>query len=100
MLKLLHIPFHRLRVCKNCFFSFNISAICLDSSADLGLVSLLIKCLDISHTPGVDGAVAKTFRTKCVLALSICVDRCGEELYIFYSNLKSDITNDVVGNDK
>ncbi|XP_020616593.1 telomere repeats-binding bouquet formation protein 1-like [Orbicella faveolata] len=51
-------------------------AVCLDSSADLGLVSLLIKCLDISQTPGVDDAVSKTFRTKCILALSICVDQC------------------------
>ncbi|KAJ7379045.1 bouquet formation protein 1 [Desmophyllum pertusum] len=51
-------------------------AICLDSAADLGLVSLLIQCIDLSHTPGVDDAVAKQFRTKCILALSICVDQC------------------------
>ena len=74
------------------FLLFNISAICLDSSADLELVSLLVKCLDISRTPGVDHAVSKTFRTKCILALSICVDQCGKDLGFLHSNFKSSIT--------
>ena len=88
---MLHTPYHRL--------FFNISAICLDSSADLGLVSLLLKCLDISRTPGVDNAVSNTFRTKCILALSICVDQCGKDLGILYSNFKSSITDDVLDNE-
>ncbi|KAL9984274.1 hypothetical protein ACROYT_G006549 [Oculina patagonica] len=50
-------------------------ASCLDSAADLGLVPLLIKCLDMSRTPGVDDAVARQFRTKCIVTLSICVDQ-------------------------
>lgn len=56
-----------------------LSVICRESAADLGLVSLLIKCLDMSQRSGVSPAVAKQFRTKCILALSICVDQCGKQ---------------------
>ena len=51
---------------------------CQESAADLGLVSLLLQCLHITQlSPDVNGALAKQLRTKCVLALSICVDQSG-----------------------
>ena len=71
----------------NCF-CLNFSASCLDSAADLGLVPLLIKCLDICQTRGLDDAAARQFRTKCILALSICVDQCGEEFFTVYCTLR------------
>lgn len=50
--------------------------ICQDSAADLGLVTLLLKCLAlITPATQVDGAAAKQFKTKCILALSICIDQ-------------------------
>ncbi|CAH3014912.1 unnamed protein product, partial [Porites evermanni] len=49
---------------------------CQESAADLGLVSLLLQCLHITQlSPDVNAALAKQLRTKCVLALSICVDQ-------------------------
>ncbi|XP_073240310.1 telomere repeats-binding bouquet formation protein 1-like [Porites lutea] len=49
---------------------------CQESAADLGLVSLLLQCLHITQlSPEVNVALAKQLRTKCVLALSICVDQ-------------------------
>ncbi|XP_068745044.1 telomere repeats-binding bouquet formation protein 1-like [Montipora capricornis] len=49
---------------------------CQETTADLGLVSLLVKCLDMSSCPGLSSAATRQFRTKCVLTLSICVDHC------------------------
>ncbi|XP_058940728.2 telomere repeats-binding bouquet formation protein 1 isoform X1 [Pocillopora verrucosa] len=50
--------------------------ICQDSAADLGLVTLLLKCFAvISQATRVDDAAAKQFKTKCILALSICIDQ-------------------------
>lgn len=49
---------------------------CQEGAADLGLVSLLLQCLHITQlSPEVNVALAKQLRTKCVLALSICVDQ-------------------------
>ena len=51
---------------------------CQEGAADLGLVSLLLQCLHITQlSPEVNVALAKQLRTKCVLALSICVDQSG-----------------------
>ena len=55
--------------------------VCKDSAADLGLVTLLVKCVELSQASHVDDAVAQHFRTKCILALSICVDQCGKRLH-------------------
>ena len=58
--------------------AFFFSEMCQESAADLGLVSLLLQCLHITQlSPEVNVALAKQLRTKCVLALSICVDQSG-----------------------
>ena len=58
------------------FFFF--PEMCQESATDLGLVSLLLQCLHITQlSPEVNVALAKQLRTKCVLALSICVDLSG-----------------------
>ena len=58
--------------------AFFFSGMCQESAADLGLVSLLLQCLHITQlSPDVNAALAKQLRTKCVLALSICVDQSG-----------------------
>ena len=60
-----------------------VSVICQDSAADLGLVTLLLKCFAvISQATRVDDAAAKQFKTKCILALSICIDQSGKKLRI------------------
>lgn len=68
------------------FFSnphITVLVICQDSAADLGLVTLLLKCLAlITPATQVDGAAAKQFKTKCILALSICIDQSGKRLRI------------------
>ncbi|KAM7435376.1 bouquet formation protein 1 [Porites harrisoni] len=57
-------------------FSIAGHEMCQESAADLGLVSLLLQCLHITQlSPEVNVALAKQLRTKCVLALSICVDQ-------------------------
>ena len=57
---------------------FFFPGMCQESAADLGLVSLLLQCLHITQlSPDVNAALAKQLRTKCVLALSICVDKSG-----------------------
>ena len=58
--------------------AFFFPEMCQESAADLGLVSLLLQCLHITQlSPEVNVALAKQLRTKCVLALSICVDQSG-----------------------
>lgn len=61
-----------------CIKLLTFSEMCQETIADLGLVSLLVRCLEMSQSPGLGAAGARQFRTKCILALSICVDQCGE----------------------
>ena len=56
------------------------SGMCQESTAELGLVSLLVKCLEMSSCPSLSSLATRQFRTKCILALSICVEQCGKHV--------------------
>ncbi|XP_015752571.1 PREDICTED: telomere repeats-binding bouquet formation protein 1-like isoform X1 [Acropora digitifera] len=64
---------------------------CQESTAELGLVSLLVKCLEMSSCPSLSSLATRQFRTKCILALSICVEQCDWKEAIVESNQRDRI---------
>ena len=56
------------------------SGMCQESTSELGLVSLLVKCLEMSSCPSLSSLATRQLRTKCILALSICVEQCGKHV--------------------